>query len=536
MKNKKHIDDLFRDKLGHYSEVPPADAWGDMDKRLDTLVPQAAPTTSFRWLGHVAMVSAIAVLSVSLITKYVSNKNENSISTNEQNINSLETNNSTVSVGNSKPAATATNVPSVTMEQGSEAVASDNAAAATSSDNTDQDGGNNGNSGSPANTMIASVSSKTSNSATSAKNGTRTGGTTAGSKGGRQANYTPYHSGMTTVSAAPPKGGSAEPLDDESNSEINEVKGENKSANNTVYQSVVGNAETTSHTPMKAAPAPNAGDLKQYENSKDARKHSLKPSFVRWSAGVKLGYERGFNTTAATKYVVSPYVQYNLSPKAAIMVQPAVKYANRPEHVIDRQSYYVVNNDGAVQNLGTKVDPRIEGSSVVTYYTTKYRFSQSHDSIVKTNKVGGTYMEYEVPVLFRYNVTKKTAVYGGPNIVYSKVKGVTEETYTKAGIIRTVDTSLTARTMPATPDMKDIITYNGTPYNTYGGPLYPAPATDRIRFGAIVGISYEYSDRWLLDALVQKNPSPKDVRGGYNINAPLSATYFRLSVGYKLAK
>ena len=70
----------------------------------------------------------------------------------------------------------------------------------------------------------------------------------------------------------------------------------------------------------------------------------------------------------------------------------------------------------------------------------------------------------------------------------------------------------------------------------YNGPLYPSTRVNQIRFGATVGVSYEYSKRWLVDALVQQNPAPRDVKGGYNINTPLSATYFRISVGYKLTK
>jgi hypothetical protein len=52
----------------------------------------------------------------------------------------------------------------------------------------------------------------------------------------------------------------------------------------------------------------------------------------------------------------------------------------------------------------------------------------------------------------------------------------------------------------------------------------------------MLGVSYEYSKRWLVDALIQQNPANKDIRGGADINVPLSATYFRLSVGYKLTK
>ncbi len=74
MKNYlKHIDDFFREKLGRYRETPPPDVWEALDKQLDGLIP-SAPKPSFRWGGHIAMVSLVAVLSIPVVKKILGNK------------------------------------------------------------------------------------------------------------------------------------------------------------------------------------------------------------------------------------------------------------------------------------------------------------------------------------------------------------------------------------------------------------------------------------------------------------------------------
>ena len=121
-------------------------------------------------------------------------------------------------------------------------------------------------------------------------------------------------------------------------------------------------------------------------------------------------------------------------------------------------------------------------------------------------------------------------------MVFSQLSGVKQSTFTKT-LTKSADSLMTAKSVTPTPvSINDVITYDGTPITEYDGPLYPSSQVNRLRLGATVGVTYEYSGRWLLDALVQQNPAPKDMRGAYNINAPLSSTYFRLSVGYKLTK
>jgi hypothetical protein len=64
--------------------------------------------------------------------------------------------------------------------------------------------------------------------------------------------------------------------------------------------------------------------------------------------------------------------------------------------------------------------------------------------------------------------------------------------------------------------------------------LYPAQQGYVLKVGYMAGFSYEFADNWLFDGLVQQGTAPVNNQGGYNINTALSATYFRLTLGYKL--
>lgn len=220
------------------------------------------------------------------------------------------------------------------------------------------------------------------------------------------------------------------------------------------------------------------------------------------------------------------------------MIQPAIKAAASPNRTIGApETYYSANPENAkvTQNGPTVVKSVTSGSTIITTYTTSYTYSQTHDSIVKTNKTGGTAMEYELPVMLKYNVSKHLAVYGGPNMVYTSYPAITEETYNQKGITRSYEKTIVSNTAPTgTPSLTGF-TYSGKNISADDGPLAPAQSGYQFRPGYMVGVSYTYRTKWLVDAQIQQNPAKADYKGGININAPI-APYFRLSVGYKLTK
>lgn len=506
-KGKKHIDDLFREKLGDYSEAPPSDAWSDLDKKLDTLVPvPGTPPGRFRWVGHVGMISLITVMSVSLIHKYVAKKAEDA---------------KVAVVQSDKLDAVPGNVNAVptAYEPTETAVASDqlsrDATVVSEAQSTDES--SSGSSGTVSTPMIATDRGLHSR---------------ANSRGN-------HNRVMAAKGRSHAKTQAMDPFYQASSGE-NEYAAKILEATEQVKPLLAADGvdETIKAANKAAAERPMAKPVSPSVVAKAGNTTGKHVDFNRWVIGVKAGFEQGFTNNAASKMVIAPYVQYKLSPRVALMTQPAMKYAmTRDVSLGAPQSYYKVNGDGKAADNGSFLSTKVEGGSVTVYYNSVYRYSQTHDSIVKTNTTGGAYFEADLPILLSYAVTNRLSVYGGPNVAISRTTGIKEHTYTATGITRIADTTISSKEgYTSAPPVEDIIQYQGTPISSYGGPFYPSRTTINVRLGAMAGISYQCSDRVLVDALVQKSPARRDIKGGYDVNTPLSATYFRLSVGYKLTK
>jgi hypothetical protein len=288
-------------------------------------------------------------------------------------------------------------------------------------------------------------------------------------------------------------------------------------------------------TPKSTAPKSTVN-----KNNEEAAKGKTSPYFPRFELGIKAGYETGFDNDAAKKAVVSPYVQYNLTPKWSVMLQPSVKSAFLSSRIIGApQSYYKVNNDGKVSMDSSVIEITDGASFVDSLWKRTYTYSQTHDSIVKTSSIGGTYLEFEIPVLLKYNISKNFSVYGGVNIIYGKLISATENTNISQPIIKTAPPTNTigGYYKPApTPTIDSVIAYSGNPISSYTGPQYPATNSSLLRCGYMIGFTWQYDKRWLFDALVQQASVPANYQGGYNINSALSSAYLRLTIGYKLTK
>lgn len=531
MKNyRKHIDDFFREKLGRYTETPPADVWESLDARLDTLKPALPGTaaTPYRWLWHMGMVSVIAVLGVSVARKFMSDPAPKAT----DKVAAIEVASVAPSAAAATSAISATSVTAAPAISGS--VAADNAKAEENIP---------GNSSSSVAAQASAIAEQSANSNPAVRHSDRKAiavNNTHANKLGTAAVsgiYAAAGGNIASTAARQPANIYNSTAQEKVAVNENEVQTSLLRNTNTDNLSLPSSPAAQLQKPAAAKKPATDSATKNAATQVAAKEKPAIPFFKRLEIGIKGGYERGFDNTAATKMVVAPYLQYNFSSKLAVMIQPAVKFAGASSRAIgNAQSYYQVNQDAVTTKVSSDVIVKVEGTVVNTYYHTKYNYTQTHDSIVKSNTYGGSYMEYELPVLLKYALSPKTSVYGGVNVIYSQTTGVKEHTYTKKGIRRSVDTLLIASTEPSAPAVNDIITYNGTSYTNYAGPLYPEAHENQVRLGGMLGLTYQCNKRLLLDALIQQNPAKADNKSGYNINAPLSATYFRLSVGYKLTK
>ena len=257
----------------------------------------------------------------------------------------------------------------------------------------------------------------------------------------------------------------------------------------------------------------------------------------RFVIGVKAGVETGVISGGANKSVVSPYLQYKISERLSLMVQPALKMAGLSTRNVGMAANYYAVNPGTGSYKLTDSALLILVLTGDTLWNRNYEYTERYDSVVKTNKTGGSYMEIELPLLLQYKVTKRLSVYGGVNTVYGNKLGVTEHTYTAKAVPKTGYVNTLAQFYaPAPTPTGTGITYTGSPLSGYTGPQYPSETGGLFRFGYMFGLSYEVRKRWLADVLVQQCIAQQNLVAGYNVNRPLSVPYFRFTLGYRLSK
>lgn len=544
MKNyRKHIDDFFREKLGAYTETPPPEVWEDLETRLDGL---AMPFSYMKLLKHFVIVSLIAVVGIS-VTKSFSGGNNilftNWFSSNNQPKGEINktTNAATLAKNDTKGQLAKVSSDNngvqnqmVTDNQTKTAViASNNNNALIVPDN------NGGSSSSQANRsnskpVVASAFSTSANNAMKklekiSKNKLHKNQGIVKLNLERSnntgSNSYPVESSIA-INVIDSKGGKPGLGD-----EINQNDG-----NHTNLNSSSKKLET------KVLPVAVKQDIPKVNAEKNSPKNVEKPAIVlsnpHFEAGIKVGYENGFSSVSAGKDVVAGYLQYNINSKFSVMAQPGIKYAGFDfGRVGSAQKYYRENNDSVTTAYGTvikKID--VSGGTLDTVYSTPYNYKQSHDSIVKTYTFKGSYFEFELPILLKYKLNKHLAVYGGVNMIYCQLPSISESTYTQKGIIRSVNDTNSTRGHVAPQALNSVITYSGNEYSSYKGPVYSNSNVSKLMFGYMLGFTYECSNHWLFDALIQQEPASKATKLGNNITNPLNQTYFRLSVGYKLSK
>jgi hypothetical protein len=257
----------------------------------------------------------------------------------------------------------------------------------------------------------------------------------------------------------------------------------------------------------------------------------------RFIFGVKGGYETALRDKAANKAVFSPFVEFRLNNRLSLLVQPSIKGSNiRKRSIGGAESYYDINKSSGRYEFQDSVLTFLP-FTLDTLWRRNYNYTETHDSIVKTYSTGGTYVEVELPLLLKYSLTPKLSVYGGVNTVFGRMAGVKENTSVTKDIALTGQViTLAPLNAPAPQPTGTGLAYSGNPFSKYSGPTYPATQQNMLRMGYMLGVSYEFKKRWLADVLLQQCFVKKNIQSGYDVNAPLSMPYLRVSIGYRISK
>lgn len=241
--------------------------------------------------------------------------------------------------------------------------------------------------------------------------------------------------------------------------------------------------------------------------------------------GIKAGYERGLDNYTATKYVGNLFAEVTFSRKISFLFQPGIKLAQtNQDYTIGSTGYFKVNSNG-VNRYNVRKDTL---GKPIGY---DYAYTQSYDSIIALQQAKRSYMEIELPFLFRFKFDQHFSVLGGMNFTFGKILDFTSNLKTIAGL-NLYDTLLNSRDSIA-PSAPTKFSHPGsTPFSSYKEDN--AAAISPIRFGYIFGISYQIKERLMFDLLIQQNLSGLNSIKDEGIRKLYAQPYVRFSVGYNL--
>ncbi len=567
MERKKKIDDVFKSELGSYTETPPPAVWEALEERLDA-VPK--PRGPLGWVTYLAILLVLITATIWIATGLTGSKDRLAQQTTAEH-NTTTAGTPAGNTGNDAPNTDIKgNVPANNNTSPANTTNNDNNTTTTA--NTPTTGPNRVSNAKPA--VYTSTGAPIPASPGSSSNNSTPNGKEAASHSTGKPSRNEAPTGHKVTKPGGNKGtrtkgnNKSKPTDKNNKSPYGTYAAADDNADNSNNQNGYNSSTTQGNNDAHTNGTKQDESATQSNNIKDEgtagtnhpapqqdkkddpaklapndvpKQKKPKAKFDRFEAGVKAGYEQGFSADAAQKAVLAPFLQYRVSKKLGIMLQPAVKYANASSRQIgDATSYYRADEG---KNTITSIDPWTivtqDSAVVIAGYQYNYVFSQKHDSIVKSNWTGGRYFEFEMPVLAKYYVANNFSFYGGVNVVYSKLTGLSERTYIESGIERNAilrSSPLPSSTIPASNLAHPDYQYSGINYNQYTGPQFPAPTAGTFRIGYMAGFSWEFEDRWLIDALVQQTFIKPNMQAGFNVNTPLAAPYIRFTLGYKIIK
>jgi hypothetical protein len=225
--------------------------------------------------------------------------------------------------------------------------------------------------------------------------------------------------------------------------------------------------------------------------------------------------------------VSSIFLEVAMSKKLNFIFQPTIKFA-------------AVNKDLGGANLGNYISAKSVTSNPYNEYLDTVgaktgvfdiAYNQVYDSMVQTVAFNKSYMEIEIPFLFRYKVDRNFSLIAGMNFIFGKTVGF-ELGDRKISTNNINDTSFkvkgAAATIPIGRFFEEGISGKSSISSNYNAPISP------VRFGYTIGLSYVFNDRILLDLLVQQNLSGTSNFSNVEVRKIFEQPYVRLSLGYTI--
>lgn len=249
----------------------------------------------------------------------------------------------------------------------------------------------------------------------------------------------------------------------------------------------------------------------------------IKPFF---EYGFKAGYEMGFGSDALGRLLAAPYLQYNFSDRFSVSIQPGIRYgAAKTTPVPEGRAYF--------QPTGTTYDSQMVQLGGLLRW--QYNFRHHYDSIAVSYEAGsGARIEFEVPLILRYEVTERFAMTAGANFIRGKLPSLSERKLTYNDLVLT-DTVLTDPNTPVGGPVDTSFIHTAQPYSEYTPFTGGMPASDPLRIGYMVGVQYTRR-RWILELNMLQQVSGLNNITDQRIKKRYAQPYFRLMLGIRFGK
>lgn len=277
---------------------------------------------------------------------------------------------------------------------------------------------------------------------------------------------------------------------------------------------------------------------------KDPELKDFSKGFVnRLAFGVKAGYQSSFNSqNNAGKWLLAGFLQYNVSGKLSIMLQPAYLSGKAKVTIngTDKVYYNIASSSlDTLQSIGranTIRDPD-------TIYTS-YVHTEIYDSIrISTALNDKKLWDVEVPLIVKYTILPGISITAGGVGSYSKAILITETRKDYKGLQNSYTENYEQlhefnQPVPVPPQpesTQNLFNYTGEAISNYK-PAVNSNVKNFFRWGYTVGVSAEVKKRLLLDISMLHMPTPNPAVTDVNIRKIYTQPSFRFTIGYQLKK
>lgn len=262
---------------------------------------------------------------------------------------------------------------------------------------------------------------------------------------------------------------------------------------------------------------------------------------LKWSYGLKTGYDFSMNKYSAGNALLGAYLQAHISKRMSVILQPTLKYTNMKRTTLDgTASYYDVKNSSVTAlHIITPEGADAQGNPVYNIIR-RYFYAQQYDSVVVSKTIRPKqYAEFELPLLLQYRLTKALSITGGVSANFSRLVQAEREESRFKGMMR-YDTAVFAKVnesspAPAIPAIETRIKYNYSPYADYLAQQQEDPVNN-LRFNYMLGINYALRNGLSFDLLMLSLLGNANYINDNDIKKIYKTPYIRIGVTYKLGK